>query len=189
MKRKSHMEWSWIIMLSFIVLSILDIRFGLFGFACMTIPLIHAFKGHGKVHCSHYCPRGSLLGRFLQKFHLGLTPPDWLRTKTTKNVLLATMAIMLTLSINHAQGNLHHIAFAVFRLMMVSLVVGVLMGILFKPRTWCQVCPMGHATHLVQMNLVPKPSVRVPAFESSAPLKTRQEVAHHIEKIKESSAA
>ena len=33
--------------------------------------------------------------------------------------------------------------------MFASFVVGVLMGVFFKPRSWCQVCPMGHATGLI----------------------------------------
>lgn len=38
-KKKSHQNWSWIIMVSFILLSILDIRFGLLGVICMTMPM------------------------------------------------------------------------------------------------------------------------------------------------------
>jgi hypothetical protein len=46
--------------------------------------------------------------------------------------------------------NVERIAFAVFRMMMASLAIGVIMGIVFKPRSWCQICPMGHATSLLK---------------------------------------
>ncbi len=83
-KRKSHMKWSWIIMISFIVLSILDIRFGFLGFLCITVPLYHAIRGRGKIHCSHYCPRGSLLGNFLKHISLDNNMPSYLRSKKSK---------------------------------------------------------------------------------------------------------
>ena len=34
--------------------------------------------------------------------------------------------------------------------MTASLALGAIMGIIFKPRSWCQVCPMGYALRLWQ---------------------------------------
>lgn len=149
-RSKSYMKWAWIFMVLFILLSILDIRFGLLGFICMTVPMYHAIKGKGKIHCSHYCPRGSLLGKFLRHISLQNNLPKRLKGKTVKNILLALMMTMFSISLIHAGANLEKIAFAVFRLMMSSLALGVIMGIIFRPRTWCQVCPMGYATGLIK---------------------------------------
>lgn len=149
-RSKSYMKWAWIFMVLFILLSILDIRFGLLGFICMTVPMYHAIKGKGKIHCSHYCPRGSLLGKFLRNISLQNNLPKRLKGKTVKNILLALMMTMFSISLIHAGPNLEKIAFAVFRLMMSSLALGVIMGIIFRPRTWCQVCPMGYATGLIK---------------------------------------
>lgn len=149
-KRKSHMKWSWIFMVLFIVLSILDIRFGILGFICMTAPMYHAIKGRGKVHCSHYCPRGSLLGKFLSNVSLQNNLPKGLKGKTVKNILLILMMTMFSISLIHAGPNLERIAFAVFRLMTASLALGIIMGMIFRPRSWCQVCPMGYATGLIK---------------------------------------
>lgn len=149
-KAKSHMKWSWIFMVLFIVLSIADIRFGVLGFICMTVPMYHAIKGRGKVHCSHYCPRGSLLGNFLKNISLQNNLPKKLRGKSVKNVLLVLMMTMFSISLIHAGPNFSKVAFAVFRLMMASLALGIVMGVIFKPRSWCQVCPMGYATGLIR---------------------------------------
>jgi polyferredoxin len=137
-------------MVAFILFSILDIRFGVLGFICMTVPMYHAIKGRGKIHCSHYCPRGSLLGNFLKNISLQNNLPKSLRGKTTKNILLILMMIMFSISLIHAGPSFSRIAFAVFRLMMASLALGIVMGIIFKPRAWCQVCPMGYATGLIK---------------------------------------
>ncbi len=149
-KPKSHTKWSWIFMILFITLSIVDIRFGLLGFICMTAPLYHAIKGRGKVHCSHYCPRGSLLGNFLKDISFQNNLPKKYRGKIVKNLLLGLMMTMFTISLIHAGPNINRIGFAVFRLMTASLTLGVVMGVIFKPRSWCQVCPMGYATGLIK---------------------------------------
>ena len=73
-----------------------------------------------------------------------------MKKKTVKNVLLAFMVVMFSISLVRAGLNIEKIAFAVFRMMMSSLAVGIVMGIVFKPRSWCQVCPMGHATYLLK---------------------------------------
>ena len=77
-KKKSHMEWSWILMVIFFVLSIVNIYFGILGLFCMLTPFIYTFKGHGKLHCSHYCPRGSLFGKYLQKISINKPLPTWM---------------------------------------------------------------------------------------------------------------
>lgn len=153
MKKDSHMKWSWILMITFLLLSILDFRFGLLGFLCMLAPLYQVFKGNGKKHCSHYCPRGSLLGKFMKPVSLNRTMPRWMLTKKFKNLLLTLMLSVFTLSMIHTSGDILKIAFSVFRFMTVSLIIGMLMGVFFKPRSWCAVCPMGHGSVLIDQQL------------------------------------
>ncbi len=148
-KIKSHQSWSWIIIVSFFILSVYNVYFGLLGIVCMIMPIFHALRGRGKIHCFAYCPRGSFLGRFLEKFSMQNNLPKFMRSKKFKNFLLTLMVAMLTLSIIHSGGQIDKIAFALFRFMLASFVVGVIMGVFFKPRSWCQVCPMGHATGLI----------------------------------------
>lgn len=151
-RNKSHTNWSWIFMVIFIMLSIIDFRFGLLGMFCMGAPLYHAFRKKGKIHCSHYCPRGSLLGKFLKNLSMEQNMPSWAKSKFSKNILLIIMMIMFSFSLYHANQegfNIMKTGFAIFRMMTVSLAVGIIIGIIFKPRSWCQVCPMGHATALI----------------------------------------
>lgn len=149
-KIKSYQGWSWILLIMFLLLSILDVRFGFLGFICMGAPIYHALRGKGKIHCSKYCPRGSLLGRFLQRISLQNELPLWMRGKKAKNSLLGLMLVMFSISLYHAGLDSKAIGFAIFRLMTVSLIFGIIMGIIYKPRSWCIVCPMGHATGLIR---------------------------------------
>jgi polyferredoxin len=140
-------------MIVFILLSIVDIRFGFLGFVCIGTPIYHALRGRGKIHCSKFCPRGSILGKFLQEISFEKNLPKSVRTKKVKNILLSLMIVMFGISLYHAFNSpnvIKAIGFGVFRLMMSSLVLGVIMGVIFKPRSWCQVCPMGYGTALIK---------------------------------------
>lgn len=152
-KIKSHQGWSYIIIIAFFILGIINIRFGILGIVCMGAPLYHAFKGRGKIHCSKYCPRGSFLGKFLSKLSLGHTLPKWLRTKKAKTIILLIMmtvfSSVLTFAIISHGFHFVVISKVFYRFMLMSFIVGIVTGIIYKPRSWCQICPMGHGSELI----------------------------------------
>ncbi|MBI9013295.1 MAG: 4Fe-4S binding protein [Clostridiales bacterium] len=153
MKKHSHMKWSWIFMILFLTLSVIDFRFGILGFICMGAPVYHAVRGRGKIHCSKFCPRGSLLGIFLKNISLNQKAPKFMFTRKFKNGLLILMLSVFSFAMYHAGGDPNKIAFAMFRFMSSSLIIGIIMGIVFKPRSWCGVCPMGHGTVLIDQQM------------------------------------
>jgi hypothetical protein len=147
-------------MILFLVLSVIDFRFGILGFICMGAPVYHALRGRGKIHCSKFCPRGSLLGIFLKNISLNNKAPKFLFTRKFKNGLLTLMLSVFTFAMYHTGGDPLKIAFAMFRFMSSSLIIGIIMGIVFKPRSWCGVCPMGHGTVLIDQQMKKKkPSI------------------------------
>ena len=156
MKNKSHMQWSWLIMVTFLILGVLDFRFGILGFACMGAPIYHALRGRGKIHCRSYCPRGSILAKWLPYVSLNKNMPKFMTSKAFKYGLLALMVAVFSYSLSHANWEFNKIAFRVFRFMVMSLAVGIVTGMLFKPRSWCVVCPMGTATGLIATQIQTK---------------------------------
>ncbi|WP_058485480.1 4Fe-4S binding protein [Defluviitalea phaphyphila] len=149
-KVRSHMSWTWILMVTFFILSILDIRFGILGFICMGTPLYLALRGKGKIHCAKYCPRGSFLGNFLKYVTIDNALPKKINTPKFRNGVLIFMLTVFGISLLNAGMNFNKIAMTMFRFMLVSSIVSILMGVFFKPRSWCQICPMGHATALIK---------------------------------------
>lgn len=148
-KRKSYQKWSWIFMVLFIALSIYNVKFGLLGFICIGAPLFFVLKKQGKVHCSHYCPRGSLLQNFLRHISLQNNLPNKFKTKIVKNIILIFMLIMFITTIISSGGNIKLLGFGLFRIMTSSLILGIILGIIYKPRSWCQICPMGYGSGLI----------------------------------------
>ena len=85
----------------------------------------------------------------MRKISLGNTLPSFMRTRMFRHILLALMVTMLTLGIYHAWGSWYKVAFTLFRFMGVSFLFGILLGFFFKGKSWCAICPMGHAASLI----------------------------------------
>lgn len=149
MKRRDFKSWSWVIIVTFFILSIVNVWFGLLGFICMGAPVFHALKGEGKIHCQKYCPRGSFFAQILAKISLRNKLPTFMTTNKFRNGVLAVMGIMMTVSMIHSGGDPEKIAFGIFRMMFVSFIVGNVLGLFYKPKSWCAVCPMGHGVNLI----------------------------------------
>lgn len=146
----------WIIIIAFFVMAIINVWFGLLGFICMGLPIFQALRGKGKLHCKSHCPRGSFLGRIVSKISLRKSLPKFMRTKKFRHGILVLMGIMLSISFIHAGGDPKKIAFVVFRLMGISFIFGIVLGIFYKPKAWCAICPMGHSTKLIENALYNK---------------------------------
>ena len=139
----------WIVIVSFFILSIINVWFGLLGFICMGLPIYQALRGRGKIHCTNHCPRGSFLSKIVSKISFRNKIPKFMTTKGFRHLVLSLMMIMLTISMVHSGGDPKKIAFGIFRLMGISFIFGIVMGIFYKPKSWCAICPMGHATNLI----------------------------------------
>ncbi|KAB3537728.1 4Fe-4S binding protein [Alkaliphilus pronyensis] len=154
--KKSIMSWSWIIILLFFSLAIIDIRFGILGLLCMAVPIYLAVRGGGRVHCLKYCPRASMLGNIIGKISLNNSLPKAINNKTVKIIMLVWMIGMFTISLVLAKGDFVKTAMAIFRMMTISTLVGIIMGVIFKPRSWCSICPMGTATAMIEKKIKKK---------------------------------
>lgn len=149
-------EFRWVIIITFFVLSIFNVWFGLLGFICMGLPIFQALRGKGKIHCRSHCPRGSFFSEIISKISLRKSLPKFMLSNGFRNGVLVLMGIMLTISMIHSGGDPKKIAFSVFRLMGMSFLVGIIMGIFYKPKSWCAICPMGHGTNLIDKALYKK---------------------------------
>lgn len=146
---KSYIKKTWPIIIAFFSLTLIDPLFGWAGLICMAFPLILALTGRGKRHCSHYCPRGSFLGKFLPQISLDLHFPRWMDSKIFKTAILIWMFGIFGISLFFAGTDLTRIAQAITRIMFGSFIIGIIIGLLFKPRSWCKICPMGTASGLI----------------------------------------
>ncbi len=148
--RKSHFHWSWTLFVLFFLMAVIDIRYAILGLLCMALPLYHALRGRGKIHCSLYCPRGSFLQRIVQRISLHNPLPPFLRSAYLKWTVFAVMMGVFALSLYDTGGDPYRIGMSILRLVAVSSAIAAAMGIVYKPRSWCTVCPMGHVTSMIR---------------------------------------
>tara|TARA_Y100001933_G_C18967853_1_gene551090 strand:- start:1015 stop:1392 length:378 start_codon:yes stop_codon:yes gene_type:complete len=85
----------------------------------------------------------------LEKVSLQNNLPNFMMKKSFKHGLLILMVSVFSVSMYHAGWNFYKIAFSMFRFMTMSLAIGIIMGVFFKPSSWCTVCPMGTGTGLI----------------------------------------
>lgn len=138
---------SWIVTIVWMTAANFYHPIGLFGFICMFTPIIIAISGRGKMHCARICPRGSLIGKIGNIVNLGLKRPKLYSEKWFRPMLWAIMmgsfAVMLVFVI--PQG-IDTLGFSVLIFMEIATVLAILNSILFTPRQWCTICPMGYTS-------------------------------------------
>ena len=144
--------WSWIIAVSYIVTANIWHPFGLFGFVCMFTPIIIALSGRGKMHCARVCPRGSLLGVVNKKLSRRLPRPAFFGERRFKTavwaVMMGSFAVILIIFI--PKKDVYALGNAVLIFMETATVLALITGIIFSPRMWCTICPMGFTTENIK---------------------------------------
>ena len=153
LKLKVQTHWSWILLLAYFGLSIIDIRLGILGFLCMLAPIFQGIRGRGRVHCSHYCPRGSFFDRFIPQLGKKRYLPAKVRSSRSKYIILGVMVTSFTFSILRSGGTLEGLGMGLLRMMASSLIAGTILGMFYIPRAWCQICPMKTATREVERRM------------------------------------
>lgn len=141
---KSLQGWSWIITISWMTIANFWKPFGLFGLVCMFTPITIALCGRGKMHCARICPRGSFIGLVTKMISLGLNKPAFMQTRTFRWILWGTMmGTFICFMIYAIPKGVYILGNTILVFMEAATVLGLLFGIIFKPRMWCTVCPMG----------------------------------------------
>ncbi|MDT8718044.1 4Fe-4S binding protein [Clostridium sp. 19966] len=118
--------------------------FGLYGLVCMFTPIIIALSGRGKMSCARICPRGSFIGKFTKPFSRNVPMPSWTRTKGFKFILWSIMmGTFIILMIWAVPKGIYTLGKTILYFMEAATLIAFLTGLIFRPRSWCTVCPMG----------------------------------------------
>lgn len=143
----SIQSWSWIITVIWMIIANLWKPFGLFGFICMITPIGTALLGRGKMHCARICPRGSLLGTVGNLLSIRKKPPKIFGKKRFRLMVWCIMmgSFIIMLVITNPKG-IYVLGNAVLIFMETATGLALIIGIVFQPRTWCTICPMGFST-------------------------------------------
>jgi len=117
-------------------------RLGFIVLGLITIFMILASK-RGRFYCGWLCPMGAFHERFLSLLSLKKTILPIFKSSWFRWLLFFLMMSLMFSRLYMAWGDPKAIG-GVFRMMWIlSTGIAIGLGLYFKPRTWCTVCPMG----------------------------------------------
>lgn len=115
---------------------------GLLAIICMLGPVVMSvFKG--RYWCGNYCPRGSFYDSILTKFSPHKEIPAFFRSKVLRTSMVAIIMAMFSVQMYAAWGDLDMMGKVFIRLIFITTIVGIILGLIYNHRTWCAFCPMG----------------------------------------------
>ena len=97
----------------------------------------------GRAWCDWMCPRGSFYDLFLDKLSRKVKIPALFKTNWFRSLVLTALMVSLGMQIYYAWGDSYGIGMAFVIVLTVTTTIGIVLGAIFKPRAWCQICPMG----------------------------------------------
>ncbi len=98
---------------------------------------------NGRSWCDWMCPRGSFYDLLLDRISRKKKIPDVFKKNWFRSLILTLLMTTLGLQLYFAWGDLGGMGLAFVIVLTVTTVAGIILGAVFKPRAWCQICPMG----------------------------------------------
>jgi polyferredoxin len=115
---------------------------GLLMLICMVASIAFA-DIVGRYWCGWLCPRGSFFDYIIGRISRNIAAPAWMRTSAFRVGALLFLMGMMGVQMAMAWPDPQAIGRVFIVLLIVTTVVGVGLGLAYKPRTWCSFCPMG----------------------------------------------
>lgn len=103
--------------------------------------ILAGFKG--RYWCGWFCPRGSFLERILGKVSRNARVPRLFKNMTFRWVVFSILMGFMLFRLISSGGNPAKIGFVLVTMCLITTVIAIPLGMLFKARAWCSFCPMG----------------------------------------------
>lgn len=124
---------------------------GLLVIAMMVLAMVLNAR-QTRAFCTSVCPNGRALSAVIPLHRRSEAIPRYMASKEFRRALCGMMLFcMLNLSMR-AGGTIEGLGRVFWMLYLASVGMGTVMGLLFKPRAWCAICPMGTLQDTVRMH-------------------------------------
>jgi ferredoxin-type protein NapH len=98
---------------------------------------------NGRYVCGNLCPRGSFFDRVIAPISFRKTIPAFVRQMPLRWTIFAAMFAFMIWRLSQNPGDWRHWGKTFWMMCIITTAIGVVLGILLHPRTWCAFCPMG----------------------------------------------
>lgn len=154
-KHQPYLFW---ILLSFLTIGMIYPVIGLIAIICMVAPLLFA-PWKGRYWCGNFCPRGSFFDNVIAKISPKKPVPAFLRSKGFRSFMVLFIMGVFAVQMYFAWGNIAAMGAVFVRIILITTIVGVLLGIAFQQRTWCNFCPIGTMASWLSAKAKPQPLI------------------------------
>jgi polyferredoxin len=96
-----------------------------------------------RTFCSTLCPNGRFFSSGLSKVSRRNRLPRGLYSSEIRRMLCGFMLFCVINLLVRSGGSVAQIGRVFWAIYLLSVGLGTLMGLFFKPRSWCSICPMG----------------------------------------------
>jgi len=115
------------------------------GFIVPLVMLMGMVGGffRGRYVCGWLCPRGAFFDRVVTHISPKKKIPDFFRNYTFRWSVFALLIGFMIFQISINPNNIYHWGTVFVRMCIVTTSIGVILAIIYHPRTWCSFCPIG----------------------------------------------
>jgi ferredoxin-type protein NapH len=103
----------------------------------------------GRAWCDWMCPRGAFFDLFVGRYGRRARIPGFLRSPWMRGFMVALIMTVLGTQVWLFRGDWARVGLAFVMLLTVTTAAGVVMGLVWRERAWCLICPMGTLAALV----------------------------------------
>lgn len=141
MKNNIQQYLFWILLI-FLAVGLVYPVIGLAAIICMLAPVMMApYKG--RYWCGNFCPRGSFYDNVIAKISPKKPIPDIFRSNGFRVFMVAFIMGVFGIQMYYAWGDLSAMGEVFVRIILITTIVGIVLGVMYHQRTWCSFCPMG----------------------------------------------
>lgn len=141
-------KYSFFVLFAFIILGLFDMRFALAAVICMAGPIIVSLW-KGRYWCGNLCPRGSMYDSLISKISRRKKIPGFFKSVYLRIFMVLFILTMFVYGVYKNWGNLYGIGMVFYRIIVITSIVGIVLGMIYSQRTWCSFCPMGTIASLI----------------------------------------
>lgn len=149
MMKGLYKKYGYYIFLFFLIASLFDMRLGSIAIICMLAPIVISILGRGRYWCGNYCPRGNFYDHIVSRISPNRSVPKFLKSMGFRVFMIVFIMTNFGIGIYKNWGDLYGIGFVFYKIIVITSLVGIVLGVIYNQRTWCNFCPMGTIASLI----------------------------------------
>jgi len=141
----------------FILIVIFGWQYPLLGYfipLCMLLGIAIGLV-RGRKWCDWYCPRGSFYDALINNISPKRKIPILLKSMYFRIAVLTLLMMVMTYNLFRRWPNPDKIGMFFVTLITITTILGVILAVIFHPRSWCSFCPIGTVVNLIGKNKAP----------------------------------